>query len=41
MVRNVQRLLLAVNLISRALNQVENISFCVVVNSNQRVSRFM
>ena len=37
MVRNVLRLVLAVNSVSKALNRVENIPICVVVNSNQRV----
>ena len=40
MVRNVLRLVLAVNSVSKALNRVEKISICVVVNSNQRVSLF-
>ena len=34
MVRNVLRLVLAVNSVSKALNQVEKIPICVVVNSN-------
>ena len=33
MVRNVPRLVLAVNSVSKALNQVEKILICVVVNS--------
>ena len=40
MVRNVPRLVLTVNSISKALNQVEKIPICVYVNSNQRVSLF-
>ena len=40
MVRNVLRLVLAVNSISKALNRVEKILICVVVNSNPRVSLF-
>ena len=34
MLRNVLRLVLAVNLVSKALNRVEKIPICVVVNSN-------
>ena len=41
MVRNVLRLVLAVNSASKALNRVEKIPICVVVNSNTRVSLFM
>ena len=41
MVRNVLRLVLAVNLVSKALNRVDKILICVVVNSNPRVSLFM
>ena len=41
MVRNVLRLVLAVNSVSKALNGVEKISNCVVMNSNPRVSLFM
>ena len=41
MVRNVVRLILVVNSISEALNRVEKIPICVVVNSNLRVSLFM
>ena len=37
MVRNVMRLVLAVNSVSKALNRVEKILICVVVNSNPRV----
>ena len=37
MVRNILRLVLAVNLVSKALNRVEKIPICVVVNSNTRV----
>ena len=40
MVRNVLRLVLAVNLVSKALNRVEKIPICAVVNSNPRVSLF-
>ena len=36
MVRNVLRLVLAVNSVSKALNQVQKILICVVVNSNPR-----
>ena len=36
MVRNVLRLVLAVNSVSKALNRVEKIPICVVVNSNPR-----
>ena len=41
MVRNVLRFVLAVNSVSKALNRVEKILICVVVNSNKRVSLFM
>ena len=41
MVRNVLRLVLAVNSISKALNRVKKIPICVVVNSNSKVSLFM
>ena len=41
MVRNVLRLVLAINSISKALNQVEKITICVAVNNNLRVSLFM
>ena len=41
MVRYVLRLVLAVNSISKALNRVEKIPICVVVNRNLRVSLFM
>ena len=41
MVRNVVRLILAVNSVSEALNRVEKIPICVVVNSNLRASLFM
>ena len=34
MVRNVLRLVLVVNSVSKALNRVEKIPICVVVNSN-------
>ena len=37
MVRNVPRLVLAVNSVSKALNREEKIPICVVVNSNPRV----
>ena len=40
MVRNVLRFVLAVNAISKALNRVEKIPICVVVNSSPRVSLF-
>ena len=40
MVRNVPRLVLAVKSVSKALNRVEKILICVVVNSNPRVSWF-
>ena len=40
MVMNVLRLVLAVNLFSKALNRVEKILIRVVVNSNPRVSLF-
>ena len=40
MVRNVQRLVLAVNSVSKALNRVEKILICVAMNSNPRVSLF-
>ena len=41
MVRNILRLVLAVNSVSKALNRVEKILICVAVNSNPRVSLFM
>ena len=41
MVRNVLRPVLAENLVSKALNRVEKIPICVVVNSNPGVSLFM
>ena len=41
MVRNVLRLVLAVNSVSKALNRVEKIPICVVGNSNPRVLLFM
>ena len=34
MVRNVLRLVLAVNSVSKALNRVEKISICVAMNSS-------
>ena len=40
MVRNVMRLVLAVNLVSKALNRVEKIPIRVAMNSNPRVSLF-
>ena len=40
MVRNVLRLVLTVNSVSKALNRVEKILICVVMNSNPRVSLF-
>ena len=36
MVRNVLMLVLAVNSDSKALNRVEKITICVIVNSNPR-----
>ena len=36
MVRNVLRLVLVVNLVSKALNQVEKIPICVVMNNATR-----
>ena len=42
MVRNVLRLVLVVNSVSKALNRVEKIPICVAVKSaNPRVSLFM
>ena len=41
MVRNVLRLVLAINSVSRALTRVEKIPICVIVNSNRRVSLFI
>ena len=41
MARNVLRLVLVVNSVSKALNQVEKIPNCVAVNSNPRVSLFI
>ena len=41
MVRNVLRLVLAVNLVSKAFNLVEKIPICVAMNGNPRVSLFM
>ena len=41
MVRDVLRLDLAINSVSKPLNQVEKIPNLVVVNSNPRVSLFM
>ena len=42
MVRNVLGLVLAVNSVSKALNRVEKIPICVVVNSaHPRVSLFI
>ena len=40
MVRNVSRLVLAVNSVSKSLNRVEKIPICVVMNNNPRVSMF-
>ena len=40
MVRNFLRLVLAVNSVSKALNRLEKITICVVVNSKPRVSLF-
>ena len=41
MVKNVPRLVLAVNSVSKVLKQVEKIPICVAVNNNPRVSLFM
>ena len=41
MVRDIIRLHLAINSVSKALNRVEKIQNLVVVNSNPRVSLFM
>ena len=41
MVRNVLRLVLAIDSVSKALNRVEKIPICVAVNSNPMVSLFM
>ena len=41
MVRNVLRLVLAVNSVLKALNRVEKIYICLAVNSNPKVSLFM
>ena len=41
MVRNVLRLVLAVNSVSKALNRVEKIPICVAMKRNPRVSPFM
>ena len=41
MVRNVLRLVLVVNSVSKALNRVKKILICVVMNSNPRVLLFM
>ena len=40
MVRNVLRLVLTVNLVSKALNRVEKNPICVAMNSNTRVLLF-
>ena len=40
MVRNVLRLVLAVNSVSKTLNRVEKIPICVAVNNKSRVSLF-
>ena len=40
MVRNVLKFVLALNLVSKALNRMEKIPNCVVVNSNPRVYLF-
>ena len=40
MVRNVLRLVLAINSVLKALNRVEKIHICVAVNSDPRVSLF-
>ena len=41
MIRIVLRLVLVVNLVSKALNRVEKIHICVVMNSNPRILLFM
>ena len=41
MVRNVLKLVLAVNSVSKTLNRMKKIPICVVVNSNPMVSLFM
>ena len=41
MVRNVLRLVLIVNSLSKALNLVEKISICMAMNNNPRVSLFI
>ena len=41
MVRNVLKLVLAINSVSKALNRVKKIPICVAVNNNPRVSLFM
>ena len=41
MVRNVLRLVLAVNSISKPLNRVETIPICMFLNSNPGVLLFM
>ena len=41
MVRNVPRLVLAANSVSKALNRVEKFPNLVIVNSNPRVLLFM
>ena len=41
MVRDILRLDLAVNLVSKPLNRVDKIPYLVTVNSNPRVSLFM
>ena len=41
MIRNVLRLVLVINSVSKALNRVDKIPICVVVNSNPQVSLFM
>ena len=40
MVRNVLRLVLAINSVLKALNRVEKIPICVVVNTNSGISLF-
>ena len=40
MVRNVLKLVLAVNSVLKSLNRVEKIPICVAMNSNLRVSLF-
>ena len=41
MVRDILRLDLAVNLVSKPLNRVEKIPYLIAVNSNPKISLFM